>query len=96
MSELGAVLDAVRAAPAATSLDLLARRLKMSRDDLDAALGYWVHLGELVVEELPNCASTGCGGCPLSTGRGCGQALGDALDGPRRRAEPLVIVRPAR
>ncbi len=96
MSELGAVLDAVRTAPAAISLDLLARRLGMRRDDLDAALGYWVHLGELVVEELPNCASTGCGGCPLSTGNGCGQSTGDTVDGPLRRVEPLVIVRPAR
>ncbi len=87
MNELTAVLDEMRTAPAATSLDLLARRLGMDRDDVDAAVGYWVHMGELVVEELPSCASTGCGGCPLATDSGCGRTPG--------RADPLVIVRPA-
>lgn len=72
MTELRTVLDAFRAAPVGTSLDSLARRLGMGRDDLDAALGYWVHLGELVVAEPPSCAGTGCRGCPFSTRRGCG------------------------
>lgn len=87
MSPLHRVLAEIRAAPATASLDDLARRLAVSRDELDAMIGYWVHQGELVVEEITGCASSGCASCALA-GAGCGGA-------PGRTGAGLVTVRPA-
>jgi hypothetical protein len=47
-----------------TSFDELAQQLELSREDLDAIVGYWIHRGELVVEaacSLRPCATR----CPL-------------------------------
>lgn len=52
------------AGPAA--LDALARRVGLSRDELDAAIGYWVHLGEIAVEPADACAGPACSGCPFA------------------------------
>lgn len=90
MSQLGRVLTEIRAAPTATSLDELASRLEVSRDDLDAMIGYWVHCGELIVEEISGCAAGSCGGCPLASRPGSGCA-GD----PHRSGPVLVTIRPA-
>jgi hypothetical protein len=71
MNELDRVLAAIRAAPAATTMEALARHLGVARDDLDAMVGYWVHRGAVVIEEVPWCASAGCSGCALA-GTACG------------------------
>jgi hypothetical protein len=60
---LRAVLDAVRAADAGTGLDDIARGLGLRRDELDAAVEYWAHRGELVVAEIGGCPPAGCTGC---------------------------------
>lgn len=60
---LRAVLDAVRTADAGTGLDDIARDLRLRRDELDAAVEYWAHRGELVVTEIGGCPPAGCTGC---------------------------------
>ncbi|MPZ84484.1 MAG: hypothetical protein GEV28_30475 [Actinophytocola sp.] len=86
MSHLARVLAEIRASTTATGLDELARRLGVSRDDLDALIGYWVHRGELVVDETIGCTAGSCHGCALAAG-GCA---------PRRSGPVLVTIRPAR
>jgi hypothetical protein len=85
MSQLHRVLAEIRAGAAATSIDDLARRLSIPRDDLDAMIGYWVHRGELMVEGTVSCGGGSCGGCPVAAGCGSGQF-------PRRPV--LVTIRP--
>lgn len=87
MSELRRVLTEIRAAPPAGGLDELARRLGVCRDELDAMIGYWVHRGELVVEEMAGCTSAGCAGCPMAT------AARGGCTGPRRPG--VVLLSPA-
>ncbi|NUT45807.1 MAG: hypothetical protein HOV94_00605 [Saccharothrix sp.] len=64
---LRAVLDAVRAAGAGTGLDDIARDLGLRRDELDAAVEYRAHRGELVVAEVGGCPPVGCAGCHFRT-----------------------------
>jgi hypothetical protein len=75
MSQLQRVLNEIRAGAGATSIDDLARRLNIPRDDLDAMVGYWVHRGELLVEGTVNCASGSCAGCPVAVGCGPGRPV---------------------
>jgi hypothetical protein len=65
---LRAVLDAVRAADA--GLDDIALDLGVRRDELDAAVEYWAHRGELVVAEIGGCPPAGCTGCHFHS-NGC-------------------------
>jgi hypothetical protein len=95
MSVLDQVLAELRNTPTATSLADLARRSGVSRDELDAAVGYWVHSGELVVEEIVGCAAGSCNSCPVAgpatagrSGSGCGRSA-------HRRGPVLVTIRPA-
>ena len=68
------VLDAVRTAGPGTGLDDIARRLGLRRDDVDAAIGYWLCRGELSTRRV-DCASTGCPQCPLRS-TGCAPEAG--------------------
>jgi hypothetical protein len=82
---LARVLTEVRAAAPGTGLDEVARRLGLSRDEVDLAVDYWARRGELVVDELgcaPSCAAPSCAGCPLA--------------GPRRSGCGLVTISPRR
>lgn len=71
MSELDRVLTEIQGTPAPKSLNDLARRLDVSRDELDVMIGYWIHRGELVVEEVSCGTSGSCAGCPLTGPAGC-------------------------
>lgn len=66
------VLEELRAAGTGTGLDEIARRAGVSRDDVDAAVGYWLHRGELSARRL-DCGPTDCTGCALRAA-GCGPA----------------------
>jgi hypothetical protein len=87
MSQLDRVLAEIRAGARATSIDDLARRLNIPRDDLDAMIGYWVHRGELMVDGTGSCARGSCAGCPVAVGCGSGQFA---------RRPVLVTIRPTR
>jgi hypothetical protein len=91
MSVLDRVLAELRAAPAGTSLDELARRAEVPREQVDAAVGYWVHSGELVVEEITGCAAGSCAECPVAGAGRSGAGCGDSA----RRGPVLVTIRPA-
>jgi hypothetical protein len=93
LSVLDRVLAEFRNGTAAMSLDELARRMRLPRDQVDAAVGYWVHSGELVAEQVAGCAAGSCTACPVAragrSGTGCG---GNA----QRRGPLLHTIRPAR
>jgi hypothetical protein len=86
MTQLLRVLAEIRASTATTSLQELAQRLGVSRDDLDVMIGYWVHRGELIVEESAACTTGDCRGCALAR-RGCT---------PHQSGPVLVTIRPTR
>ncbi|MBT8225583.1 MAG: hypothetical protein HKP61_16575 [Dactylosporangium sp.] len=69
MSTLRAVLSAVLTAAPGTGLDDIARGLELSRDEVDAMVGYWERRGELTVDRLLGCSASGCGGCPVAPDR---------------------------
>ncbi|WP_367115008.1 FeoC-like transcriptional regulator [Actinophytocola sp.] len=70
------MLAEIRAARPGTRLDDIARHLDLTRDELDAMIGYWVHRGQLTVAEIGGCPPVGCAGCFLAhAGRpGCGRS----------------------
>lgn len=67
-SPLRAVLAAVRSAGPGVGLDEIAKRLDLSRDEVDAMVGYWEERGVLSVTRLGGgCVSARCADCS-----GCG------------------------
>jgi hypothetical protein len=95
VNPLHRVLAEIRERPAATSLDELGRRLGLSRDELDAVVGYGLHSGDLVVETITGCAVGSCTQCPVApSATAGGSAPGCGRDG-RRPAPVLVAIRPA-
>ncbi|WP_433352653.1 FeoC-like transcriptional regulator [Microtetraspora malaysiensis] len=75
MSALRRVLEEITAARGGTSLDEIARRLEISRDEVDAMVSYWIRKGRLSADDIAAaCPSGGCGGCALGDdGKpGCG------------------------
>lgn len=79
MSALRQVLTEIRSAPGGTGLNDIARRVGVSRDELDAMVDYWVRRGRLSVEEIGGgCPAAGCGGCSAGTADGspgCGKPV---------------------
>ncbi|MFB9238024.1 FeoC-like transcriptional regulator [Plantactinospora siamensis] len=75
-SPLRRVLAEIRAAErGGVSLDDVARRVGVGRDEIDSMVDYWVRKGRLTVEEIGRgCPSGGCGGCSSGKGGspGCG------------------------
>jgi hypothetical protein len=82
---LARVLAEIRAAPPGTGLDAVARRVGLSRGEVDLAVDYWVRRGELAVGEVgcatTSCAATSCAGCPLR--------------GPHRSGRGLITISPS-
>lgn len=78
MSPLRRVLAEITAARGGgVSLDDVARRVGVTRDEVDAMVDYWVRRGRLSVEEIGRaCPSGGCGGCAMGRNGapGCGAA----------------------
>lgn len=73
MSALRAVLAEVRGASDPTTLDAIARRLQLGRDEVEAMVDYWVGRGQLAVVELAtHCPANSCGGCLLRAPGRCG------------------------
>ncbi|WP_067541797.1 FeoC-like transcriptional regulator [Nocardia crassostreae] len=65
MSALREVLAQITAARGGVSLDEVARRIGVSRTEVDAMVDYWVRKGRLSAEPVTSgCPSDGCGGCP--------------------------------
>ncbi|MGI5162462.1 FeoC-like transcriptional regulator [Microbispora sp. H10830] len=75
MSALRRVLEEITAARGGVSLDDIARRLGLGRDEVDAMVEYWVRKGRLSSDDIAAaCPSGGCGTCALGDdGKpGCG------------------------
>jgi hypothetical protein len=76
VSPLRRLLEEVTAARGGVTMDEIARRVGVGRDEADAMVAYWVRKGRLSVDDLgAACPSGGCGGCALGgdDGRpGCG------------------------
>ncbi|MBL1073561.1 hypothetical protein JK358_04070 [Nocardia sp. 2] len=73
MSPLRQVLAEITAARGGVRLDDVARRVGVSRAEVDSMVEYWVRRGRLSTEAIGSgCPSDGCGTCP-STGS-CGTA----------------------
>lgn len=92
MSALRRLLREISAADRAVSLDEIARRVGVSRDEADAMVGYWVRKGRLAVTDLATaCPTGGCAGCAFATaarraatgdrGTGRGRGTGGAGNG---------------
>ncbi|MFE3192405.1 FeoC-like transcriptional regulator [Nocardia sp. NPDC059240] len=63
-SPLRRVLAEITESRGEFSLDQVARRVGVSRDEAQAMVDYWVRKGRLSVEQIGSgCPSTGCGGC---------------------------------
>ncbi len=81
MSALRRVLAEITAARGGTSLDEIARRLDLGRDEVDAMVGYWIRKGRLSADDIAAaCPGGGCGACVL--GRDGGPGCGPGRDGP--------------
>ncbi|MEV5409762.1 FeoC-like transcriptional regulator [Thermopolyspora sp. NPDC052614] len=79
MSALREVLAEITAARGVTSLDAIARRLNLGRDEVDAMVGYWIRKGRLSADDLAAaCPTGGCGTCALGRdgAPGCGPVRG--------------------
>jgi hypothetical protein len=91
-SPLRQVLAEVRAsAHRPTTLDEMARRVGVTRDEVESMIDYWVRRGRLTVDRIGRgCAGSGCAGCPSARNGvpGCGTP---ATGGP-----VLVAIAPAR
>jgi hypothetical protein len=61
VSALRAVLAAVLEARPGTGLDDIARRLELSRDEVEAMVDYWARRGVLSVQRLRGCPGGACG-----------------------------------
>lgn len=71
------VLAEITAARGNVDLAAIARRVGVSRDEVDSMVAYWVRKGRLAVEEIGSgCPSGGCGGCSATA---CGGARGPVL-----------------
>lgn len=91
MSTLRRVLAEITAARGGTSLDEIARRLGLGRDEVDAMVGYWIRKGRLAAEDIAAaCPGGGCGGCAFTRDGGPGCATGRTLLAitPRRPGGP--------
>jgi hypothetical protein len=91
VSVLRQVLTEIRTARGGTSLNDVARRVGVSRDEVDAMVDYWVRRGRLSVEEMGGgCPSAGCKSCASGDGSepGCGRS------GPAGPVLIAVSVRP--
>ncbi|MFC9994857.1 FeoC-like transcriptional regulator [Nocardia sp. NPDC127526] len=65
MSALREVLAEITAARGGVGLDDVARRIGVSRNEVDAMVDYWVRKGRLSAEPVTSgCPADGCGGCP--------------------------------
>ncbi|MCW2901407.1 MAG: hypothetical protein JWO67_3672 [Streptosporangiaceae bacterium] len=92
MSALRQLLKEISEARGGVSIDDIARKVGVSRDEADAMVDYWVRKGRLSVDDLAaGCPSGGCGGCAQGVkGKpGCGSSPGNgpvllAITIPRR------------
>jgi hypothetical protein len=91
---LRAVLAEIRASRGDVSLTEVARRVGVSRDEVDAMVDYWVSRGALTSTEIGRTCgpgtSGGCGGCPSASRTG---TPGCGTDGP---ASPVLLAITAR
>lgn len=75
MSALRQILKEITASRGGVSLDEIARRVGVSREEAESMVDYWVRKGRLSAEDMAAaCPSGGCGGCPAGDdGKpGCG------------------------
>lgn len=83
MSPLRRLLEEITAAHEPVSLDEIARRVGVTRDEAGSMVAYWTRKGRLTADDLTAaCPATGCGGCALGrNGKpGCGpRGSGPAL-----------------
>jgi hypothetical protein len=94
MSPLDRVLAEIRAGVGPVSATMLARRVGIDLDELDAIVGYWIHRGELAVDEVLPAAD--CGSCPMVASRRVGRGCSGSCDPPARRGPLTLAVRPTR
>lgn len=80
-SPLRRILEEINGAHEAVSLDEIARRIGITRDEADAMVAYWVRKGRLSSDDLTAaCPSGGCGTCP--SGDNGTPGCGTRRDGP--------------
>lgn len=80
-SPLRRILEEINGAHEAVSLDEIARRIGITRDEADAMVAYWVRKGRLSSDDLSAaCPSGGCGTCP--SGDNGTPGCGTRRDGP--------------
>lgn len=82
MSPLRQVLAEIVASPGERSLNDIAQRLDLSRDEVEAMVEYWVSRGRLTVDQIGGgCPPGGCGGCGVAGQPGCASGGSSPLRG---------------
>lgn len=80
MSPLRQVLTEIAGARGGVSLDDVARRVGVSRGEVESMVDYWVRKGRLSAEVVGSgCPTDGCGGCASTDSCGTGPRQGPVL-----------------
>lgn len=81
MSALRQILKEITASRGGVSLDEIARRVGVSREEAEAMVGYWTRKGRLTTDDVAAaCPSGGCGSC--AQGNDGKPGCGSRADGP--------------
>jgi hypothetical protein len=95
VSALRQILKEITTSRGGVSLDEIARRVGVSREEAEAMVGYWVRKGRLSADDVASaCPSGGCGGC--ARGDNGKPGCGSRRDGPVLLAITVLEVRRAR